>query len=142
MLGAPKAGLNSAPEGDRAGQGAAVSSQGFPANQRLLRSAMFRAVLGDRCRSGDGLFTVYARENGLTHARIGITVSRKVSLRAVRRNRIKRLVRESFRHRGAIIVGLDVVAIARPHASAATNNDIIQSLEKHWTRVDHRCRKS
>lgn len=119
-----------------------MSGQSFPSSHRLLRPAAFRAVLGVRCRSGDELFTVYARRNDTEQARLGITVSRKVSLRAVRRNRIKRLVRESFRHQALKIVGLDVVTIAGPKASVATNKDIIQSLEEHWNRVDSRCRKS
>lgn len=119
-----------------------MNGQSFPSSHRLLRPAAFRAVLGVRCRSGDELFTVYARRNDTEQARLGITVSRKVSLRAVRRNRIKRLVRESFRHQALKIVGLDVVAIARPKASLVTNKDIVQSLEEHWNRVDSRCRKS
>ena len=119
-----------------------MNGQSFPSSHRLLRPAAFRAVLGVRCRSGDELFTVYARPNDTEQARLGITVSRKVSLRAVQRNRIKRLVRESFRHQALKIAGLDVVAIARPKASLVTNQDIIQSLEEHWNHVDSRCRKS
>jgi hypothetical protein len=42
-------------------------------------------------------FSVFVLANALTHSRIGIAVGRKVAPRAVDRNRIKRLVRETFR---------------------------------------------
>ena len=41
--------------------------------------------------------TVFLCPNGLAHHRLGITASRKLSVRAVKRNRAKRLLRESFR---------------------------------------------
>jgi ribonuclease P protein component len=50
-------------------------------------------------------------------ARLGITVTRKVGT-AVRRNRIKRLVREWFRLRRAMLGALDVVVIAKREAPA------------------------
>ena len=45
-------------------------------------------------------------------ARLGITVTRKVG-NAVRRNRIKRLVREWFRHCGAELGARDIVVVAK-----------------------------
>ena len=51
-------------------------------------------------------------------ARLGITVTRKVG-GAVQRNRIKRLVREAFRHeRAAFPAGWDVVFVAKRDATA------------------------
>ena len=42
-------------------------------------------------------------------ARLGVTVPKKGNRRAVRRNRIKRIVREQFRHRQADLAGHDLV---------------------------------
>ncbi|HCX86428.1 MAG TPA: ribonuclease P protein component [Gammaproteobacteria bacterium] len=119
-----------------------MSSYGFPAARRLLRAAAFRAVLDDRCGSKDKLFVVYAKANGLARGRLGITVSKKTSPKAVRRNLIKRLVRESFRHHAADVSGLDIVAIARQPCASAANKDICQSLDRHWHQVNSQCRKS
>ena len=57
----------------------------------------------------------YDRSDG-GPARLGITVTRKVG-NAVRRNRIKRLVREWFRTRKEQLSGCDLVVIARRGAS-------------------------
>ncbi|MBT5817597.1 MAG: ribonuclease P protein component [Proteobacteria bacterium] len=119
-----------------------MTGYGFAAVRRLLRAAAFKAVLNARCSSKDRLFVVYAKENGLTRGRLGITVSKKTSPKAVRRNLIKRLVRESFRYHAPDVTGLDVVAIARQPSSSAANKDICQSLDRHWHRVNSQCRKS
>ena len=51
--------------------------------------------------------------NGLPHARLGLVVGRKTNKRAVARNYIKRLVRETFRLNAIDLAGLDVVVRSR-----------------------------
>ncbi|MFZ5661806.1 MAG: ribonuclease P protein component [Pseudomonadota bacterium] len=46
--------------------------------------------------------------------RLGLAVSRKVDSRAVVRNRLKRRLRELFRHRRPALAGGDYVIVARP----------------------------
>ncbi len=52
---------------------------------------------------------VHWRPNGLAHARLGLIVSRRVARLATRRNRYKRLARETFRLAQWELAGLDVV---------------------------------
>jgi ribonuclease P protein component len=113
----------------------------FRRHQRLLAAREFRAVLAARCRSQDHHFTVYARGNGLADARLGLTVSRKVSPKAVVRNRLKRLIRESFRHHRPALAGLDLVVVARPPAAALAGAGVADVLLRHWTRLGTRCRR-
>lgn len=75
-------------------------------------------------------------------SRLGITVSRKVSRRAVDRNRIKRQVRESFRHHWAALGGWDIVITAQPGAAMSANPELRRSLEQHWDRLRRRCAPS
>ncbi len=91
-------------------------------------------------RSADKEFTILSRSNQLGWARVGLAVSRKVSPRAVVRNRIKRMVRESFRQHQDQLGGLDLVVIGKPAAAARTRTELTRSLEHHWSRIAKRRR--
>ena len=110
-------------------------------SERLLHSEDFRRTIAKRCRSEDQLFTVYAAKRETGDARLGITVSRRVSTKAVRRNRLKRRVRESFRYHKQPLAGLDLVVIARKEANKTGRLKVDQSLLGHWIRVGEKCGK-
>lgn len=93
-------------------------------------------------KSRDECFNAFAHANALNHGRIGLAVSRRVSLKAVVRNRIKRQVRESFRQHQALLAGLDVVVVAQARAAAVPRALIGLSLRTHWENIAHRCKKS
>jgi ribonuclease P protein component len=85
----------------------------FPARFRLKDGRDFAAVYQARTTAGDGCLLVYGRPNDAGHARLGLSVSRKVG-KAVVRNRWKRLIREAFRTSPAQVpAGLDLVVIPR-----------------------------
>ena len=87
----------------------------LPKSRHLRLPAEFSAVYEAKTRESRGPLTVYALPNSLAHPRLGMSVSRKVGT-AVRRNRIRRLVRESFRllqHDPP--QGYDWVVVVRPH---------------------------
>ncbi|HEB97907.1 MAG TPA: ribonuclease P protein component, partial [Thiotrichales bacterium] len=88
-------------------------SQGFPRQARLTRPAEFRRVFADGLRSGNRHMLVVAAPNDQGQARLGLAISRKVSPRAVVRNRLKRLIREAFRQRRARLAALDFVVVGR-----------------------------
>jgi ribonuclease P protein component len=90
----------------------------FARADRLLRSREFQHVTRRGRRAASGAFVILACPGKHPeHARLGLTVSRKVG-NSVVRNRVKRRVREWFRRDGrSLAAGLDVVVIAR-HAAA------------------------
>jgi len=63
-------------------------------------------------------------------SRLGITVSKKVSKRAVDRNRIKRVIREWFRSNKHSLIKQDMVFTAKPAINKKTNQEISRSLDK------------
>jgi ribonuclease P protein component len=83
--------------------------------------------------------TVLATPNSRNVSRLGLVISRKAAGTAVSRNRIKRQVRESFRHWQAQLGSLDIVVIARAGIAKRPNRDLAQSLEKIWKRLMDSC---
>ena len=62
-------------------------------------------------------YTIIFKKNGLGVTRLGITVIKKIG-NAVKRNRVKRLVREFFRlNKSYFPQGYDIVVAARKNAS-------------------------
>ncbi len=104
----------------------------FPRDVRLRKRPDFTAVQGRGKKLHGERFLVFVlpRRDSLAPARLGITVSRKVG-NAVIRNRIKRLLREAFRHRQALFPkGLDVVFIAKQNAAGCELEDVVREIER------------
>ena len=107
----------------------------LPRCRRLLKPDEYRRVFNDGQRSVDDHFLVLARRNDLAIARLGLAVSKKICRRAVDRNRIKRVIRESFRHNQSELMGLDLVVVGRRGLTKADNRSCFDSLQQHWQRV-------
>ncbi|MDP4108789.1 MAG: ribonuclease P protein component [Bacillota bacterium] len=82
-------------------------------------------------KSAAGPFAaVYCRKNRLCYNRLGITVSVKIG-GAVKRNRIRRLIREAYRlNETSLKTGFDIVIVARRRSSDASFSDMEQSVLK------------
>ena len=90
----------------------------LPRACRLVRRAEYDAVYRDGRRRTSREFTVFLRPNGLGVSRFGWSIKRTFGT-AVRRNRIRRRLREIVRlHRQEIALGWDIVI--HPRSSAAT----------------------
>lgn len=111
---------------------------GFSRRVRLPGKAAFSRVFAGARRSRDNWFIVLCRDNGLEQARIGLAIAKKHCRHANDRNRLKRIVRESFRLHQRELGGLDIVVMNRPGAEAAGNRRLFDSLAVHW----QRCRRT
>jgi len=92
-------------------------SNKFPRADRLGGRLVFAAVFDGKVKQSQGPLSVYSLPNNLGHSRLGISISRRVGT-AVRRNRIKRLIREAFRLHPQKL-SYDLVIVPRPHAPRA-----------------------
>jgi ribonuclease P protein component len=88
-------------------------------------------VFADSARSSDRFFTVLARVNERSVARLGLTISRRTAKRAVDRNRLKRLAREAFRMQQSL-PPWDFVVLARAGADRADRKVLRESLDRHF----------
>ncbi len=71
---------------------------------------------------------MYIRDNGLSHNRLGISVSKKIG-NSIVRHRITRLIRESYRlQEERFRCGLDIVVIARVGAKGKGYKEIESAL--------------
>jgi len=125
----------------------------FPRAARLLKSVEFKSVFKNSVVSSDRYFRVLGCSNDIMISRLGMAVSRQVDKRAVGRNRIKRVVRESFRHTfltvpaittgkklnagqvGFINPGTDLVVLPRHKSATISNKQLFSSLNSHWSHI-------
>lgn len=70
-----------------------------------------------------------------THARLGLAVAKRHVPRAVDRNRVKRVVRESFRQRRDKLGAADIVVLARKHTAGMSNRSLSGQLRDIWLEV-------
>jgi len=112
------------------------------ASQRLRAKRDFETVYGDSRRIDDRFFGLRVRASKVAHARIGLAVAVKVAGNAVTRNRIRRLIRESFRLAQHELPPVDVVVTAKIPAREAPAPTLRASLAGLWQRVAIACAPS
>lgn len=118
-----------------------MSEARFAKRARLLKAIEFRHVFDKPIKSSDRFFTVLARPNPLERARLGLAVSKRHARHAVTRNRIKRVIRESFRTTGSI-AEVDYVVMITAKGASASNAELFDSLQRHWRTIRSRCERS
>ncbi len=90
----------------------------FPKSARILTPREFQAVRAARRSVADDVLAIAWKPNATGATRLGLAIAVR-GIGAVRRNRIRRLIREAFRLRRATLpVGLDLVVMARDNAKA------------------------
>jgi ribonuclease P protein component len=133
--GGPSSSRNAAPIRSRRCR-VTASGTAFTRTRRLTAGAQFAHVFSGADRSADRYFTVLARLNDVDGARLGLAISRRSTPRAVDRNRLRRLARESFRQ--LELAPLDYVVMARKDAAGAESPAIRASLDNHFDRLSRR----
>ena len=107
---------------------------------RLHRPAEFKLIYAKGRRFNNPYFTAAVYANSLAHPRLGLSIAARTIGNAVARNRIKRAVRESFRHHQHRLPALDIVIGARPAAREASTLPLVRdSLGELWTRIGVAC---
>lgn len=106
----------------------------FKKNQRLITKAQYKQVFEkpDKVVMKEFLFLV--RASSMDKARLGLAISKKNVAKATDRNRIKRLIRESFRQ--SSLEEVDVVALARRGLHTLSNRELHCKLKKAWEKVN------
>jgi ribonuclease P protein component len=101
----------------------------FPKSCRLRNSWEFKRVWKMGCKLHTPHFILLLAENTSHTSRLGLTVSRKVG-NAVVRNRVKRLVRDFFRHnKDNFPTTIDFSVVAKRNAASLSSLDVYAELQ-------------
>ena len=118
--------------------GEPTSDRSFGREWRVRGRRHFAEIHAAKVRRESGPLLVYALPNDVGHLRIGLSVGRRVG-NAVRRNLLKRRLREGFRlHRSDWPGGYDLLVVVRPHEPAHPDTYAehlgmaISRLDKAW----------
>ena len=139
----------------------------LPAERRIRRKSEFDAAYAHGTRLGNGFFavTVYSHiTDGLGHLglghlgvghsgpgkdgpstrgpRIGLAVAVRTAGGSVQRNRIRRVIRESFRLHQHELPAADLIVSARARARGASGPELHAALAALWKKVAGVCAKS
>ena len=114
----------------------------MPAARRLRRKVDFETTYRRGRRLGDALFSLAITLDTGQPARLGMSVGIKMAGSAVGRNRIRRVVRESFRLAQHELPPVDIVVTARAPTRAASNERLRESLTALWSRAISQCAAS
>jgi ribonuclease P protein component len=101
----------------------------------LTLPSEFQAVRTKGRRFSDDFFAVSVMHNQGEHPRLGLAIATKVFGSAVARNRIKRLIRESFRMNQFSLPAVNITIGARDAARGKTSAELRSSLERTWKSI-------
>ncbi|QZX83125.1 ribonuclease P protein component [Metapseudomonas otitidis] len=111
-------------------------SRGFGREKRLLVPRQFKAVFDSPSGKVPGRnVLLLARDNALDHPRLGMVIGKKSVKLSVERNRLKRQIRESFRHNLELLTGWDIVIVAKRGLGDLENEELKQQFGKLWKRL-------
>ncbi|NIB39493.1 ribonuclease P protein component [Pseudomaricurvus alkylphenolicus] len=119
-----------------------MPSKTFPKSLRLLNASDFQSVFDDApVRAPHPQVLILSRPNEKSYPRLGLVIAKKNIRLAVQRNRIKRILRETFRQHQDQLGGLDAIVLARRGLDELSNPELHKLLNKQWQRIIKKCAK-
>ena len=107
----------------------------FKREHRLLHKHDFQVVFDEATRVVVPPFTLLFRENRLGFTRLGMVIGKKAVNHSVDRNRIRRIIRESFRLSCRRLPEVDLIILARHDIKTFPTTDLTKKVSKLWQRL-------
>lgn len=120
----------------------AGTGESFPRQLRLTRAFEFQQVFKKNFRRADNCITILVGKEASESPRLGFAIARKQVPKAVVRNRLKRLFRESFRRAQHQLPARDLVIMVRREILLIGPEKIRAAMDQHWNSIIKQCEKS
>lgn len=114
------------------------NSEKFPRSARLLTPAQYSNVFSSPKKFYLKGLLALCCVNNEGNNRLGLAIAKKNLPKAVDRNRVKRLVRDTFRKQSCKDKGIDVVVLSRNPIVNMDNTQILKQLDILWRQVQKR----
>ncbi len=114
----------------------------FSRAMRMNNPGDYSRVFRSGKRIGGGGLTILTVENSVGYPRLGLAVAKKHLKLACHRNRLKRIIRDSFRHNQLEFSNIDIVVLSRAEVKQRDSEQIRTALERHWLTVVTQWQKS
>lgn len=109
----------------------------FGKSRRLLKKSDYDYVFSNAKKRSIPEFTILYCSNSIGHSRLGLILPKKMIPKAHDRNRVKRLLRETFRLNP--LPAIDVVILARKGVISLKNEVIVNKLGVMWKKLEPSC---
>lgn len=119
-----------------------MGENSFSRELRLLTPTHFENVFQNAIPAVSPQVTLLAKKTTNNHPRLGITISKKRVRKAHDRNRLKRVIRESFRLNQHQLPKADIVVVGKSGLGNLSNQELSSLLGKLWTKLSRRCVQS
>lgn len=106
----------------------------FPKQCTLIHAADFQSIFQGGKKLKTPYLSLFAKQNGLSHPRLGLVVSKRAVKLAVKRNQVKRIARESFRHQQCL-TGFDTLILVHPAINNLSKQDLRNFLDTQWQKL-------
>lgn len=101
----------------------------------MLAPAEYQRVFKHGRKQRGEFFTLISCANGNSHARLGLAIAKKYVPLAVERNRVRRIIRETFRQHEIVLKGIDIIVLAQTHSREWSNTRLHEVLNRQWQRL-------
>ena len=113
----------------------------FSRAMRMNKPSDYTRVFRQAKRAAGGGLTVLTVENTVGQPRLGLAIAKKHLKFAYQRNRLKRIIRASFRDNQTVFANIDIVVLSRPDVLKKNSAQIWAALEEHWLTVAEQWQK-
>lgn len=111
----------------------------FRRHSRLSTAGDFSLVFKSNLKIGDAFITLLVSKHNSKRPRLGFAIAKKQVKKAVDRNRLKRLFRESFRQSQTQLPCKDIVIMVKHKIIYQNNQQISDMMQKKWQSIKAQC---